>query len=240
MATHVGMVRSENEDFHLSSPGTGIWLVADGMGGHAHGKYASQAIASALADLTLPDDIEQACDAAAAAVQVANAEILRKSQELGCTMGSTFVALLVRGCDFIVMWAGDSRAYLLRGGQLFPLTKDHTQVAAMLERGLISDEEAREHPMRHVLSRAVGVRETLQIDAVREVLQPHDVFLLCSDGLHGVLYDTEILEILSRKGLDASQDLIEAVLSRGAPDNVTVTVLEAREPTVVTFNRTSP
>lgn len=232
-ATHVGEVRQENEDSHLALGEAGIWVVADGMGGHENGKYASQTIVDAIARTSFPDALEEACDALSAAVHAANAEIYARSREAEAQMGSTFVALVVRGIEFAVLWSGDSRAYVYRGGHLYQLTADHTQVQAMIDRGLLTPEEALIHPMRHVLSRAVGVEETLQIDAVRDTIDPRDVFLLCSDGLHGLLADWEIAAILERGGIGAGDELIAQCLARGAPDNVTVTLVMASEPTML-------
>jgi len=235
-ATHVGNVRSENEDSHLSAPQSGVWLVADGMGGHANGRYASATIAEALEHATIPDGIEDACDAVAGAIHAANATIFGKSVEVGKQMGSTFVSLIMRGTEFAVLWAGDSRAYLYRDGHLYLLTRDHTQVEAMLERGLLTLEQAVDHPMKHVLARAVGVQTHLQIDAIRDTVAARDLFLLCSDGLHSVIDDHEIAAILAEDGSDACDRLIDACLQRGAPDNVTVALVAAREPTVLALN----
>lgn len=232
-ATHVGHVRSENEDSHISVPEAGVWLVADGMGGHSHGQFASRTIVETLGKTEVPASLEDAIDAVAEAVHAANETIFARSLELGSQMGSTFVALVVRNREFGVLWAGDSRCYLFRDGHLIPLTRDHTQVEALLERGLLSPEEAKDHPMKHVLARAVGVQEDLQIDAIRDMVETRDIFLLCSDGLYGVLGEDEIVEILRAKGHDACDQLIEACLDRGAPDNVTVTLVEAREPTLL-------
>ena len=232
-ATHVGEVRQENEDSHLALSADRVWVVADGMGGHENGKYASQAIVDAVAAASFPEGLEQACDALSAAIHGANAEIFARSREAQAQMGSTFVALVVRGAEFVVLWSGDSRAYVFRAGQLYRLTADHTQVQAMIDRGLLTSEEALTHPMRHVLARAVGVEETLQIDAVRDAIDPRDVFLLCSDGLHGLLSDMEIAAILERGGVAAGDELIAQCLARGAPDNVTVTLDMASEPTML-------
>lgn len=232
-ATHVGNVRSENEDSHISVPDAGVWLVADGMGGHSHGQYASRTIVETIGEVGIPEPLEDAIDAVADAVHAANEKIYAHSLELGSQMGSTFVALVVRGREFGVLWAGDSRCYVYRDGHLIALTRDHTQVEALLERGLLSPEEAKDHPMKHVLARAVGVQEDLQIDAIRDSVESRDLFLLCSDGLYGVLDEHEIVEILKAKGHDACDRLIEACLERGAPDNVTVTLVEAREPTLL-------
>lgn len=234
--THVGKVRSENEDSHVSVPFAGVWLVADGMGGHANGRLASQTIADCVGAAVLPDELQAACDEVANAIHSANSRIFAKSQEIGKQMGSTVVALVVRGNDFVVLWAGDSRAYLYRQGHLIQLTRDHTQVEAMLERGLLTAEEAEDHPMKHVLARAVGVQEALEIDAICDSIESRDIFLLCSDGLHGVIEDAEIAAILAAHGHGAGEVLVAACLDRGAPDNVTVTLVAANEPTLLVLN----
>lgn len=232
-ATHVGEVRSENEDSFVALPEARVWLVADGMGGHANGKYASQTIAAALQDAAIPGTIEEACDAISDAVHAANAEIFARAQEAGSQMGSTFVALVMRDDEFAVLWSGDSRGYVFRNGTLYQLTQDHTQVQAMIDRGLLTPDEALQHPMRHVLARAVGVEENLQIDGVRDRVEPSDIFLLCSDGLHGLIPDDRIAEILAQSGANACDELIAECLARGAPDNVTVTLVSTREPTLL-------
>jgi serine/threonine protein phosphatase PrpC len=156
--------------------------------------------------------------------------------EEGKQMGSTVVSLVIRGPEFIVLWAGDSRAYLYRQGQLIQLTRDHTQVEAMMERGLLTPEEAADHPMKHVLARAVGVQETLEIDGVRDRIESRDIFVLCSDGLSGVVSDAEIAAMLAEHGHAAGDLLVAACLERGAPDNVTVTLVAANEPTLLVLN----
>jgi serine/threonine protein phosphatase PrpC len=232
-ATHVGCVRDENEDSYSRSSEANVWLVADGMGGHQNGSFASSAIVAAVSTAQIPDDLDDAVAAVAAAVDHANAEILATSLEAGAQIGSTFVALVLRDSLFGVLWTGDSRAYVYRGDQLISLTHDHTQVDVMLERGLLTPDEARSHPMRHVLSRAVGVAEQLDIETVDGLVTAQDLFILCSDGLHGVLTDAEIAAILADKGHAACDDLIAACLERGAPDNVTVLLVAANEPTLI-------
>jgi len=234
--TDVGKVRSENEDSHVDMPREGVWLVADGMGGHYNGRFASQAITSAVGATAMPDDIDQAWDAVAGAIHQANGLIFEKSQTDGRQMGSTVVALVVRGHEFVVLWAGDSRAYLYRDGHLIQLTRDHTQVEAMVERGLLNPDEAADHPMKHVLARAVGVQETLELDAIKDQIVARDVFLLCSDGLTGVLSDAEIAAYLREHDLVAGERMVAACLDRGAPDNVTITLVSASEPTLLVLN----
>ncbi|MBW8785902.1 MAG: serine/threonine-protein phosphatase [Novosphingobium sp.] len=238
--THVGVVRSENEDSHVSLPQAGIWVVADGMGGAHDGRFAAQTIADSVAAVEPADDLELACERVAAAIHAANARIFARSRELGKQMGSTVVALIVHGGEFVVMWAGDSRAYLYRDGALIPLTRDHTMVEGMVERGLLTTAEAADHPMRHILARAVGVQETLEVDAIRDTIVTKDLFLLCSDGLHGVLADDEIAAILGEDRHAAGDKLVSACLERGAPDNVTVTLVAASEPTLLALSGTAP
>lgn len=231
--SHVGLVRSENEDSHLSLPQAQVWVVADGMGGHANGRFASQAIVTALGEAQIPGNLPEAVDAIAAAFQAANAHIYAAGQDAAGTMGSTAVALVIRGREFAVLWAGDSRAYLFRDEQLIALTRDHSQVQELLDRGVLAPEDAANHPMRHVLARAVGVQAELEIDGIRDEVAMGDLFLLCSDGLHGVLSDDEIAEIVRRNGPHSDHALVDACLERGAPDNVTISLVGVSEPTLL-------
>src|SRR3954447_7721610 len=181
--THPGRVRSNNEDSVLARPDKGLWAVADGMGGHEKGEWASAAITAALAEATLSDDFDEAAAAVAQALPTASEQIWAEGQSLGAPMGSTAVALLLRDSRFAAFWAGDSRCYLLRAGVLYQLTTDHSQVQDMVAAGRLTPEEAEGHPMAHVLSRAVGVEPELELDAVSDEAMIDDVFLICSDGL---------------------------------------------------------
>lgn len=231
--TDTGLARSENEDCHASLPQQQVWLVADGMGGHDNGRFASQAIVEAARAVSLPEGLEDACYALGGAIHAANEKIYATSREAGKMMGSTVVSLVVRDGEFAVMWAGDSRAYLFRDDRLIQLTKDHSQVQELMDRGMLTPEEAADHPMRHVLARAVGVQPELQIDAIRDTVNKGDLFLLCSDGLHGVVDEAEIAAILREQGSASAPKLIEASLNQGAPDNVTVVLVYASEPTML-------
>jgi serine/threonine protein phosphatase PrpC len=210
-----------------------VWAIADGMGGHKNGKFASEALVRLINSVDVPADLDGACEAVAGAIHAANDTIYAESQSLGEQMGSTIVALVIRDGLFAVLWAGDSRAYLLRGDVLHQLSTDHTQVQAMLERGLLEADQAANHPMSHVLARAVGVQPELEIDAVCDTAQVGDIFLLCSDGLHGVLTGDEIARIVLAWGHQGAERLVEACLERGAPDNVTVALVKAFEPTTL-------
>jgi serine/threonine protein phosphatase PrpC len=218
-----------NEDSLFSAAADGIWLIADGMGGHENGAFASNAIVEAVAGAAGAETMDELHAAVTETVFAANRQILEKSAELGVQMGSTVVMLLVRGDEFSVLWAGDSRAYLYRDGQLSALTRDHTQVEDMLQRGLLTEEQAARHPMKHVLARGVGVESDLRLDRVHDTLRPDDLLLLCSDGLHALLEDEDIRLLLAAKGSAACPDLIRACLERGAPDNVTVALVAVDE-----------
>ena len=232
--THAGLVRSVNEDAFLDRGEVGLWAVADGMGGHENGRWASTAVVAALGQAALEGDLDADTKRIADAIHAANATIQAAAETAGRRMGSTVVALRICGVHFQCYWAGDSRIYLLRGGQLVQLTRDHTQVEDMVERGLLTRAEAWRHPMSHVLSRAVGVEPELQLDAVVDVVEPRDLFLLCSDGLTGFVSEAELSERLDH--LDprtACKHLLELVLSRGASDNLTMVAVLCEEATML-------
>lgn len=231
-ASNPGLVRRVNEDRHSLRSDSGLWAVADGMGGHAHGDWAANAVVQALESTHLPADFDAATRGVADAIHSANRRIWAEAQRRGQQMGSTVVALLARDTRFSVAWVGDSRGYLLRGGTLIALTRDHSQVQEMVDRGLISPAEARHHPRGHVLARAIGVGGRLQVDVVADEVEPGDLFLLCSDGLTGVLDDEAIAAILIANEPQAALDmLIETTLDRGAPDNVTAILVSTRDAT---------
>lgn len=224
--TDIGLVRRANEDALLARSTAGLWVVADGMGGHEDGEWASAAIVQALDQASIIGDFDTDCAAVARGVQAANAVILERADAYRLRMGSTVAALLVSDDRFAVFWAGDSRVYRLRRGALTPLTIDHTQVQAKVTSGLLTPAEARNHPMAHVLSRAVGVEPGLDLSTLRGEVQAGDVFLLSSDGLHGVVPEFEIADTLAGADpAEACRGLISRCLARGAPDNVTVVVV---------------
>jgi len=234
--THPGLVRRVNEDRHCERPQDGLWVVADGMGGHAHGDWAAHAVVQALEGVELPADFDTAVQTVADGVHSANRRIWAEAQRREQQMGSTVVALLIRGDRFAALWVGDSRAYLLRDAMLVPLTRDHSQVQEMVDRGLIAPEDAAHHPRGHVLARAIGVGARIAVDVVADSVEPGDRFLLCSDGLSGPVMDDELRQSLSRSSpSEAVEALLAQALARGAPDNVTAIVVAAQEATRLTF-----
>jgi serine/threonine protein phosphatase PrpC len=239
--THEGCVRTHNEDSYVARDDGGLWAVADGMGGHEGGEWASGRIARELGRIDLALGFEDTCEEARQAVVSANKQILAEGRKRGKSMGSTLVMLVIEDTRYGLLWAGDSRAYLLRGGELKQLSCDHTQVQEMVTRGMMTAEQAQGHPMGHVLSRAVGVQKEVEIDRVDGEIQCGDIFLLCSDGLHGVVGDEAILAHLAREAPDRALDqLIELTLEKGAPDNVTGIAIQVSEPTLLSFAEQKP
>jgi serine/threonine protein phosphatase PrpC len=156
-------------------------------------------------------------------------------------MGTTVVAAVIRDNRFAIVWAGDSRAYVLRDGVLHQLSRDHTRVQELIDRGFLTVEQSAGHPMSHVLSRAVGVMDDVELEAVTDDMHAGDIFLLCSDGLYGVVSEDEIAHILNTLHIDeAGAALVAKCLDNGAPDNVTVVLIKASEATVLSFAPYSP
>jgi serine/threonine protein phosphatase PrpC len=221
--TDVGLRRAANEDALLLRDDVSLWTVADGMGGHKNGQWASAQVKAALEGLMLTDDFEANFRRIEEAVHAANATIAEAGEEARSPMGTTVAILHCVGSRFAIFWAGDSRVYLQRDGELCQMTTDHTHVQDLVDKGVITPEEAAVHPNKHILSRAVGAERHLVLDAIVDQIEPNDTFLICSDGLTGVVSDTEIRERVSRYAPEeAVKDLLKLVLERGAPDNVTI------------------
>lgn len=235
-ASHAGHVRPVNEDSHYSDVRQGIWAVADGIGGFAAGDVASQTIVSALHDIpytaTLPERVEEVKAALRRANQTCLSELTFPPQ---CSvMGSTAVVMLLdaEAKKAACVWVGDSRLYALRGEKFYQLTKDHSLVQDLIDNGMLSEDEREGHPKKHVITRAIGVHEDLDIDVVFFDVLANDIFVLCSDGLHGELSPVDIADCLQRPALNVSsaeqhskwvvRTLLNAVLETKASDNVTI------------------
>jgi protein phosphatase len=233
-----GRVRDINEDACLDMPLDGHWAVADGMGGHAVGDLASRLVIDLLGELRqLPADAGMTRSLAFARVQLQNANRQLRDEaarRLVSRIGSTVVVLIAcdRFCGYL--WAGDSRIYLVRQGQLRQLTRDHSQVEELRQLGRLTEEEARHHPAHHIITRAVGATDTLELDDDALEVVDGDVFLLCSDGLSNELTDDEICAALTEtRPLDcrrATDALVDLALARGGRDNITVVVAQAEDP----------
>jgi serine/threonine-protein phosphatase Stp1 len=229
-ATDPGAKRSYNEDGYVDRPETGLWAVADGAGGHASGEVASGALVQALqaipAGLGAPELLSQVRLSIAATHRALCEEGARRGS--GVRVASTIVVLLARDGHFACLWAGDSRAYLLRGGVLSQVTRDHSLVQELVEAGAITAAEAENHPRANVITRAVGADiEGFELDKTTGRLAVGDRLLLCSDGLSKTLSEAEITTLLgSPDGVPPTELLIAAALARQANDNVTAVVVE--------------
>jgi len=231
LASHQGAVRTENEDAFMARGGEGFWVVADGMGGLDDGQFASRTLSRHLAEAPLSGDLERDAATVTEVVRHANYLIFKESDERRTHIGSTVVALLIRGPRFAAVWAGDSRLYLRRGGVLSQVTVDHTQVQQLVDAGYLTRREAADHPMSHVLARAVGTHAEVETQTIVGEAAAGDLFLLCSDGLSRVLEDDEISrEMESANPAAMVERLLALALERGAPDNVTILAIGCGDP----------
>lgn len=226
-ATDVGLKRTNNEDTILSNPLTGLWLVADGMGGHAAGEVASGIVAETIDNqiargITLQQAVQQAHDAVLQAVEAGIG---------GVGMGSTVVALHSRGDNYDIAWVGDSRAYLWcpQKGELVQLTTDHSYVQMLFDKGIINAEEMHQHPEKNIITQCLGSQElnSLAVDVRQMQWHTDDWVLLCSDGLSDAVTDAQIQQILQGQTdlQTATRALIARALEEGGKDNISVSIV---------------
>lgn len=229
-ATDVGRVRSENEDDLLAAPP--VFVVADGMGGHAGGAAASSAAVEEMAALARRDDLDP--EQVRAAVAAAHARVRALSRPDGSRLGAGttltgLVAVTHEGSPtWLVLNVGDSRVYRLAGDSLLQVTTDHSLVQEMVDDGVLSAQDARFHPQRNVVTRALGGPGAVEPDLTLAPPQPSERWLVCSDGLTNELTDDEIAEVL-RVETDpqaAADRLVQAAVQAGGQDNVTVVVVD--------------
>lgn len=227
--THVGLRREHNEDTYYADSELGLYLVADGMGGHENGE-----VASALARDTLVREIKNG-ELLVRAIQLADEEIIKHSNRRpqALPMGTTIAAIRVKGHEYEVGWVGDSRVYQFAEGQLRQVSQDHSYVRELIEQGAISPEQARTHPHRNVVTQALGVTDpqSLRVETVIGALNPGTQVLICSDGLTEEVEDDHIARILARAELSAQEcvdHLILAALDGGGSDNVTAILVRCK------------
>lgn len=225
-ATDVGCVRRENEDSYLVLPERGLFAVADGMGGHEAGAMASAAVVDALRSIGEPSTVSALVAQCEERLSRANRDLLEIADRRGGkVIGATIAALLAWEGYYACVWSGDSRIYLVRQGRIQQLSRDHTEVAELVAEGLLSAEEALTWPRRNVITRAVGVRKTLDLEVAQGVLEKGDIFVICSDGLTAHVKDSEILDhAMASAPQGACDALVALTVARGATDNVTVVV----------------
>ncbi len=230
--TDVGIIRSGNEDNYLIVPDRGVFIVADGMGGHAAGEVASEMAVRIIArELGEVGDVssQEAAERMRRAILEANGAIFKRTltEHDKRGMGTTATAMAVIGGHYLIGQVGDSRAYVLRDGSFAQLTKDHSYVQEQVDAGYLSPEEARTHPYSNVITRCVGANGDVLPDLYSGALREGDVFLLASDGLTGMIEDHDIHELLSggREPESAATELINEANRRGGLDNITAILI---------------
>lgn len=225
--SHVGLKRKVNEDSILMLPDQQIFVVSDGMGGHAAGDVASAAVVDAIA--LLPPGLEAAekMQAVREALAQANATVHALAEARQTTIGATVVVLVLADGHWLALWAGDSRLYRLRAGQIEMLTSDHSVVAELVLSGRMSWDEAELHPQSNQITRAVGVEAELQLQKVHGELQSGDRYLLCSDGLSKYAGFETLRRILAAAPIETlAEQLIQLALDGGGADNVSVIAVD--------------
>lgn len=241
----VGRKRSANEDSFFVDPELNLFVVADGMGGHAAGEVASKIAVDSIQEfvrftnndkeITWPYEYDESLSLAGnrikTAIQSAHAKVLeataQKKEFQG--MATTVVSILMADGKALIAHVGDSRAYLVRDEKLIQLTSDHSWVNEQLRTGAITSQQARSHPYRNIVTRALGGPNPVEVDVTEEEMQDGDTILLCSDGLNTMISDDDILDIVSRNGKDldkACEELISAANQNGGEDNITAVLVQ--------------
>jgi PPM family protein phosphatase len=241
--TDLGRVRSNNEDCYKIVEPLNLYVLSDGMGGEAHGEIASAMAVETVVKHCLDLETNPAATVIGAvqpnwssftkrlstAVHLANRNIFKSAEENPDQhgMGATLTAVWINGTKLSVAHVGDSRAYLLRGGTLLQLTRDHSLVAEQVRRGILTSAEAEESGMQSVLLRALGAQAEIEVDAEEHTLFPRDVLLLCSDGLTRMVTEPEIAGTLQAESdlTRAAESLVAMANERGGPDNITVVIV---------------
>lgn len=224
--SNVGHVRRANEDSFLDAREQGLWVVADGMGGHSRGDRASQTIVEKLLSFRPKGTAQDSVAEISRRLNEAN--LACRSMAVGKVIGSTVAAMYSHHNSCHLIWAGDSRVYRLRDNCLTQLTEDHSLVQELVRMGELAPEEAENHPSSNVITRAVGVHENLELDVLEVPVQPGDRFLLCSDGMFkDVRFDEVRQKLAAPSAQQALRDLVKQALDRGGTDNVTAIVVQS-------------
>lgn len=231
--THPGKVRTVNEDACLERSERGVWAVADGVGGQQAGDAASGMVVDALGAIGGGGDLQDRVNQVCSTLDRVNRHLVHLAERPVDPLqsASTVAALVTGGSGCCYVWGGDSRIYRLRDGRLTQRTRDHSVVQGLVDAGRIDRESARDHPQANVITRAVGAAAELQLDVGYDDLLPGDRFLLCSDGVHGGVTDSELEQILTDGDCeDACRRILDLVLSREARDNATAVVVDVAAP----------
>lgn len=229
--TNIGLIRKTNEDSFGLFPQLHLYVVADGLGGHAGGEIASRMAVDMMKDYAVSADAAIKKDALLpGAIAFANRKIydVAINDKKLSGMGTTVVAAIADPSEIIISFVGDSRAYLYQKGSIRPLTEDHSFANDYVRLGFLTPQEARDHPFRHALGRALGLRPTVEVETAKLTAHPGDLILLCTDGLSNTLTSEEMRVILAEAQGDidkAGHDLIQRTLEKGGRDNVTVLLI---------------
>jgi len=234
--THIGLVRAANEDALAVRSDIGLWAVSDGMGGGAAGDVASGLVVDSLMRVTCSE--RDPVLVARQALAEANTEIYRR----GClhspaiVMGATVAVFGVDKTTFFCLWAGDSRLYRFRAGVMSRITHDHRYIQPLLDSGILNEEAAERHPHRNIITRAVGINEEVELDCIQGKIELGDQFLLTTDGVTSVCRDHELSAIMSVFNLgDAADRIVSLCLERGAPDNLSLVLIEGERASQADF-----
>ena len=249
--TDIGRKRQRNEDSYLVNDKLGLYVVADGMGGHAGGEFASKIAVSTVEEIlkgndrkksNVPDDTyldkgdekedyatqDKLKDAITRAGSLIVKRAVEEPELRG--MGTTATVMLVLGEKAYIAHVGDSRAYCVRNGQIIQITEDHSLVHEQLKSGLITEEEARTHQLKNIITRSVGVQEEVEVDTVVWKIEVGDTYLLCSDGLSNMVSDEEMQDFIHDEEPEkAAQKLVDQANHRGGDDNITLIILNVAE-----------
>ena len=223
--TDVGKLRKNNQDAVIL--GNGLVGVADGMGGHKGGEIASAGLRDGL--LRETKDAEPDVQTLEKAVQKVNTELWERQKNDASLsgMGTTLTVLWPKEKEMIIGQVGDSRAYLLRDGELTQVTNDHSMVADMVRKGVLTEEQAACHPMRNYITRAVGTETLIEVDLSEHDRKKGDRWLICSDGLHGTVFGDELIQLMKTEDLDEAADkMLQAALNGGGKDNISLILLQ--------------
>lgn len=242
--TDVGMKRGHNEDNYLINEELNLFVVADGMGGHAGGEYASAICVNTIEEIVTSmelmggepvdsdDPVEVARERLRYAIRLAGRRIFEKATEEPeyHGMGTTAVCVLIEAGNAYIAHVGDSRVYLCREGRCEQVTEDHSLVNHKVKLGLITAEEAKTHKMKNVITRSLGYQEDVEVDVQVRAVRRNDRFLLCSDGLSGYFEEEELGQLLSGLGpQEAARRLIELSCERGGDDNITAVIARVED-----------
>lgn len=222
--SHIGSVRTINEDRVLNHEASGLWAIADGMGGHSRGDMAAQVVVSTLAKLGT-DARPISATSVDDAMRAANAEVFALNSQAGSQSGATVAGFFLDGTAATIFWAGDSRVYRHRVDGLTLLTRDDRALQDMIEAGVISKAQARRHPRATVITRAIGATGTIELSYRQEALEAGDTYLICSDGLSDLVEEDAIDAALTADIDDAAGRLIRDALVQGGHDNVSIVIV---------------